>query len=256
MRSRALPLILAIVFAALLLELPRASAQEPVAATISGPDALAPSQTTSYNLSVSGGPAGSLNYTVRWYVTGPDPSGALPAQATPSSTTGNKTAFKLNVTATPREQDITLVVAVNAKAGSTSENTTVQKTIVVVTPITLAATFRNDATTAALNVTVWFYVDNGLVGTQKIARIGPLGQVTASFNYLPVGLQPGSHTVRIEADLDANGHIDPARGELVVSNLFYRYTPPLGTGWTILIGVVVFVPVLLVTIAFRRRKQT
>ena len=255
MRSPALLLVLAVVFAAILFELPQAAAQEPVAATIAGPDALAPSQTTAYNLTLSGGPAGSLNYTIRWYATGPDVSGALPDQSTPSSTTGNRTAFKLNVTAPPREQEINLVVLVSAKAGSRYENTTVQKTIVVVTPITLTATFRNDASTAALNVTVRFYIDNRLAGTQKIARIGPRGQVTASFDYLPVGLQPGSHAVRIEADLDGDGRIDPARGELLVSDLFYRYTPPLSAGWTILIGIAVFVPVLLVTIAFRRRQQ-
>ena len=239
----------------ILFALPRASAQEPVAARISGPNALAPSESAAYNLSVSGGPAGHLNYTLKWYVTGPDIAGGLPAQSNPTTTAGNKTTFTLNITAPPREQEMNLVVLVSAGAGTTFENTTVQKAITVVTPITLAATFRNDATTAALNVTVRFYVDNALVGTQKIARIGPRSQATATFNYLPVGLQPGTHAVRIEADLDGNGRIDPARGEVVVSDLFYRSTAPLSTGWTVLIGIGVFVPVLLVTIALRRRQR-
>ena len=62
--------------------------------------------------------------------------------------------------------------------------------------------------------------------------------------------------MRIEADLDRNGVIDPARGEVVVSSLFYRGSAPLSTGWTVLIGIAVFVPVLIVTIGLRRRQQT
>src|SRR5207245_3180349 len=143
---------------------------------------------------------------------------------------------------------ITLVVKISATVGSIVENTTVQKSIVVVTPVVLSATFTDQGTTAAVNVTVRFYVDGALVGTETIARINPSGSATATFNYLPANLQSGTHQVRIEADLDRNGVIDPARGEVVVSSLFYRGVAPLSTGWTVLIGIAVFVPVLIVTI--------
>ena len=108
---------------------------------------------------------------------------------------------------------------------------------------------------AAVNVTVRFYVDDGLVGSQKIARIESHAQATASFNYLPIGMQPGTHRVRIEADLDGNGIIDSSRGEAFASDLFYRTTPGLGTGWTIAIGIAVFLPVLIATVAMRRRQR-
>lgn len=256
MTSRSVLAGLAVLGAAFVLSIAPTSAQEPLVPTLTGPPAVAPGQTTAYNLTLSGGPAGSVNYTVKWYVTGPDATGALPASSNPTSTRSTKTTFRLNVTAPTSEQTITLVVSISSQAGSTYENTTDEKSIVVITPIVLSATFQNTAPTAAVNVTARFYLDGALVGTVQIARINAGGQATATFNYLPVGLQPGTHQVRVEADLDGNGVIDPARGEVAVSDLFYRGTPPLGTGWTILIGIAVFLPVLLVTIAVRRRHRT
>lgn len=255
MATRSAVLALAVLTAAFVLAIGPASAQEPLAAAVTGPTAVAPSQVTGYNLTIAGGPVGDINYTVQWYVTGPDVAGALPTASAPTTTTANKTTFKLNITAPPTEQDITLVVKVSARVGASVENATVEKTITVITPIALSATFRNDGATTALNVTVRFYVDDALVGTKKIARIAARGQVTETFNYLPVGMQPGAHRVRIEADLDGNGVIDPARGEVVVSDLFYRYAPQPSTAWAILIGIAVFLPVFLVTIALRRRQR-
>jgi len=240
--------ILAAVFALLLAP---AAAQGPIFGTITGPPALAPSQVSAYNLTINGGPSGAVTYTVRWHLNG----GGLPSAASPTTTTGNRTAFTLNVTAPPTEGTVTLVVQIASLAGSTYENTTKEKAISIITPIVLSATFRNDGTTAAVNVTVRFYVDGAFAGTRKIARLNPGAQVTETFNYLPSGLQPGTHQVRVEADLDGNGIIDPAKGEAVVTSLFYRGTAPLSTAWTVLIGIGVFVPVMFLTIALRRRKR-
>jgi len=150
---------------------------------------------------------------------------------------------------------MSLAVRISAAVGSSYENTTVEKSIAVITPIVLSASFQNTGTTAAVNVTVRFYVDGVLAGTEKIARLNPGAQVTETLNYLPSGLQPGTHQVRVEADLDGNGVIDPAKGEAVVSSLFYRGTAPLSTAWTVVIGIAVFLPVLLLTVALRRRQR-
>ena len=234
----------------------RESLSRPVTSgTITGPSALAPSQVSAYNLTINGGPTGAVTYTVRWYLTGPSVAGGLPNAATPMTTSGNRTTFTLNVTAPTAEQTITLVVQISSAVGSTYENTTAEKSIAVITPIVLSATFRNDGITAAVNVTVRFYVDGAFAGTEKVARLNPGAQVIETFNYLPAGLQPGTHQVRVEADLDGNGVIDPAKGEAVVSSLFYRGMAPLSTAWTVLIGVAVFLPVFLVTVALRRRQR-
>lgn len=256
MASRRLGGALGLLVLALFLSLGNANGQNPIFATVAGPAAMAPGQGTTYDLSIVGGPTGQDDYSVTYHLTGPDPEGALPSPSSPTTVTGNTTTFKLNVTAPAREQTITLIAQVSARSGSLFENTTVERSIVVITPIVLTATFRNEASTAAVNVTVRFYVDGTSLGTKMIARIGPNGVGTASFDYLPVGLQPGSHGVRVEADLDGNGAIDPARGEVVLSELFYKGTPSLSTGWTILIGIGVFVPVFLVTAALRRRGRT
>jgi hypothetical protein len=232
------------------------SGAEPLYAEIRGPAALAPGQLGSYNVSLLGGPIGTVNYTVAYHITGVDVTGGSPLPSSPAQATANVTRIRLNITAPQREQTITLVATVSARSGGTVENTTVERTIVVITPIVLAATFRNSESTAALNVTVRFLVDNVLVGTQSIARIEPNGQAIATFNYLPVGLQPGPHSVRVEADLDGNGIVEPAKGEAFVSEIFYRETPPLDTGWSVLIGIAVFIPVFLVTVAVRRRERT
>src|SRR3989449_5948129 len=242
---------LAILTAVFAVVLAPAAAQGPIFGTIAGPNALAPSQVSAYNLTINGGPSGPVTYTVRWHLNG----GGLPSVASPTTTTGNRTTFTLNVTAPPTDGAVTLVVQVASLAGSTYENTTAEKAISIITPIVLSATFRNDGTTAAVNVTVRFYVDGALAGTRKIARLNPGAQVTETFNYLPSGLQPGTHQIRVEADLDGNGIIDPAKGEAVVPSPFFRPPPPPSTPLTVLIGIGVFVPVMLLTIALRRRKR-
>src|SRR5437867_3190792 len=117
-------------------------------------------------------------------------------------------------------------------------------------------TINGGPTGAATHPVPWHPNRGGLpAGTRKIARLNPGAQVTETFAYLPSGLQPGTHQVRVEADLDGNGIIDPAKGEAVATSLFYRGTAPLSTAWTVLIGIGVFVPVMLLTIALRRRKR-
>lgn len=256
MNVRALRAALAVLAASLVLSAAPTTAVGPILATVTGPVGLAPGGGENYSLSISGGPDGLVNYSVRWYITAPDPTGGLPQQSSPSSLSGTGTTFGLNVTAPTTEQTVTLVVHVSASSGGTTEETTVERSIVIITPIVLSATFRNTASTAALNVTVRFYVDDAPVGTKTIPRVASDGQATATLAYLPVGLPPGTHRVRVEADLDGNGAIDPARGESVLTELFYKGTPGLSTGWTLLIGIGAFVPVLVITIALRRRQRT
>jgi len=196
------------VLAALVLSVVPASGLGPLYGSLAGPDAIAPGQAGVYNLTIFGGPDGAVRYTVQWHITGSNAAGGLPTAANPTTATDNRTTFRLNVTAPQAEQTITLFVKISASVGSTVENTTVQKSIVVVTPVVLSATFTNQGTTAAVNVTVRFYVDGALVGTETIARINPSGSATATFNYLPANLQSGTHQVRIEADLAIEHGLD------------------------------------------------
>lgn len=255
MARRGLALAVVLAMAALVLSLGLAAAQTPIFATISGPTAMGPGRTATYDLTASGGPGDPANYSVSWYLTGPDLAGAAPRAASPGTVSGTQSTFRLNVTAPAKEQTLTLRVTINATSGGATESSTVERSIVVITPIVLSASFRNEGSTAAVNVSVRFYVDDVFVGTQTIARIDAGGQGSASFDYLPVGLSTGTHRVRIEADLDHDGRIDSGRGEASVSDVFYKGTPGLSTGVDVLIGIAVFVPVFLVTAALRRREK-
>src|SRR6267378_7430111 len=82
--------------AALALSMAPASGQGPIFATITGPPAAAASTATIYNLTINGGPSGSVNYTVKWYITGSDTSGGVPIQSNPRSASGATPEFKLN----------------------------------------------------------------------------------------------------------------------------------------------------------------
>src|SRR2546422_6657564 len=107
--------ILAAVFALLLAP---AAAQGPIFGTITGPNALAPSQVSAYNLTINGGPRGAVTYTVRWHLNG----GGLPSPPSPTTTTGHPTTFTLNITPPPAEGTVTLVVQTPSLVGPSYEN--------------------------------------------------------------------------------------------------------------------------------------
>jgi len=223
---------------------------------VTGPPALAPGQVAAYNLTIVGEPEGAeVNYTVIYWITGSNLTGGAPLTASPGRATGNRTAYALNVTAPGQDQAITLVVSIEARSVTGVESATVEQPITVVTPIVLTATFHNASPTAATNVTVRFYVDGVLAGTSTIRQVAANADATVTVNYLPTELATGPHTVRAEADLDHNGVIDASKGEVVVSDLFFRETPGLSPGWTFLIGMAAFIPVFLGVVALRRRRQ-
>lgn len=249
----ALLLLGALAFA---MAVPYAAGAGPLLLSVTGPPALAPGQTAAYNVTGSGGPTGNVTYTVTYFISGSNVTGGNPVAASPGKTTGNRTAYKVNITAPAGEQDLLLTVTLSAAPkGGTPEAVTITYPITVIKPIELSATFHNASTVAAVNVTVRWLIDGALVGTSSIKRIAANGDATASFRYLPVGLAAGQHTLQVEADLDHDGIIDPAKGEVVTSTLFYTQVQEPSTGWTVLFGIGIFVPVFLGVVALRRRGQ-
>lgn len=255
------PLVAALALLAIALALVPASppaAAQGLIAKITGPPALAPSHLAQYNVTISGFPEGlPVNYTVQYYITGTNVTGGAPLAGTPGRTTGNRTTFRVNVTAPPLEQTLTVIFQIAAQGfGGIVENTTAETTIVVVKPIQLTVTFHNSSATAAVNVSVSFYVDDKFAGSVKVARFAGNADTTVSYDYLPVGLSAGPHTVRAEADLNGDGVIEAAQGEVAVSDFFYHdvQSPGAGTAW--LLGIGVFAAVFLIVLMVRRRGQT
>ena len=245
-------ILLLLVLLALLAGPTAPSRAEPVAIVIEGPTAVAPSSIHEYSITVTGGPAAvNGTFEIRAILQGANLAGADPVVDRILSNREGK--FRLNVTAPDAEGPIQLYVRARSSGEGTNETSETRLQIEVARPVELRATIRNTGPTAALNVTVYFYVDGLRVGNASIARIDAGGQADVNVTYIPVNLAPGRHVVRIEADLDGDGRIEP--GELVEQDFFYKSEPTnipaiLGTITVVMIVVLVFV-----LLAIRRQRR-
>jgi len=251
---RTLALLLAALAVLVAVPLPPADAQEAVSAVITGPTAVAPSSTHAYGVTVTGGPA-EVNGTfeISYVLQGDNLQGGDPQIA---RTLANREGrFSFNVTAPEVEGAVQLYVKATSSAEGANETTEALLTIDVARPVDLRATLRNNGAAAALNVTVFFYVDGRVVGNMTVARIEAGGSVEVNVSYIPVGLAVGRHVVKVTADLDGDGTINPDAGELLVSGFFYKSehsTVPaiLGTITVIILAVLMFV-----LLAIRRQRR-
>src|SRR3989442_2193743 len=101
---------LAILAAVFTLVLAPAAAQGPIFGTITGPNALAPSQVSAYNLTINGGPTVAGPYPVPWDLARANGAGGPPNAPDPSTTTGNRTSFTLDATAPAAQRNGRLLV--------------------------------------------------------------------------------------------------------------------------------------------------
>ena len=246
-------LIALALLAGLLAAWPLTVAQGSVSAVVQGPSAVAPGTIHLYKITVTGGPAESggtfqIEYTLQGEkLVGGDPQ-------IPRTLANAEGRFAVNITAPEVEGSVVLHVKATSR-GETNETTEVRFGIDVFRPVEIRATLRNRGAAAAVNVKVFFYVDGQLVGNQTVSRIEAGGQVEVNVSYIPVDLQIGRHTIRIEADLDGDGKISPNSGELLVHDLFYKTertsTPAiLGT-----ITVVILVLLGFILLAIRRQRR-
>lgn len=257
MSRGSLGIVALLAVAGVLLALAPGTSAQTLGGVLSGPGALAPGATGTYYVNVSGGPASEApgNVSIRAYVTGSDLTGALPLASGPHTASSNGTGpFIFNVTAPQGEQVITVVVELNSTVGTVTERATVTRAVTVITPIVLTATFRNSGGAAALDVPVRFYVDGKIAGSTNISRIDPGATGTARISYLPVGLGPGAHGVRAEADLNRNGVIEPDKGEVAVFDVFYKKDIELTWPWAALI-MGITISIAYVVIRARRRRR-
>ncbi len=247
-------LVVALFMLALFAAFPPAEAQEPVTITIRGPSAIAPSSTQLYTITVAGGPAAEQQGTfhIEFVLQGDNLFGAAPLLPTPRANENGR--FDENVTAPEVEGTVILYVKAISQ-GDVNRTAEVRYPIDVFRPIDLRATIRNNGAAAALNVTVFFFVDDLPVGNASASRIDAGGVVTVNITYIPVNLAAGRHTVRVQADLDGDGKFTPERGELLAYDFFYK-TPK--TSWPAILATltVIFIIVLLfVLLAIRRVRR-
>jgi hypothetical protein len=206
---------------------PLASASEPMAVTLDGPTAVAPKTAQRYTVTVSGGPAtdeANGNYSIEYYVPG-DLEGATPPESSKGTQGPNATGvFTFEITTPAKDAVFELVVIAKSLHGRTQANETSVRSLFIEakSPIVLEATFRNTGTVAAIGVEVGFYVDGKKVGQESVARIEPNGQARVNHTWIPIGITEGSHTARVEADLNGDGVIDASIGEVSITQVFVR----------------------------------
>ncbi len=252
MRAHALLVVLLAAIAAPLLA--AESGAQDVAVVIQGPTAIAPTSLHGYTVTVTGGPA-EVNGTfeISYVLEGENLLGGDPQIA--RTLAEREGVFTFNITAPEAEGAVQLVVRAKSSGEAGNETGEARLWIDVARPVDLRATIRNNGAAAALNVTVFFYVDGRAVGNMTIAQIEAGGTAEANVTYIPVGLAVGRHVVKVTADLDRDGVVEPGGGELLVSEFFYkseRSNLPAILGTITVFILVVFVLVLL---AIRRQRR-
>lgn len=231
-----------------------ADAQEPVTITIRGPNAVAPSSTHVYVITVAGGPAAEQagTFHIEFALQGDNLVGAAPILPTQRANAEGR--FDENVTAPEAEGTVILYVKATSQ-GDVNQTAEARYPIDVFRPIDLRATIKNNGAAAALNVTVFFFVDNRPVGNATASRIDAGGAATVNVTYIPVDLQPGRHSVRVQADLDGDGKFTVENGELVAYDFFYK-SPRSNVPAIFATLTALLLPfLLLILLAIRRRRR-
>ena len=247
-------LVLLLIVLALFGSVSPVDAQTPVTITIRGPSAVAPSSTHSYSITVAGGPAAEHGgtYQIEFILQGDNLVGASPLTSTLRSNEQGR--FDENVTAPEAEGAVILYVKATSQ-GDENRTAEARYPIDVFRPVDLRATIKNNGAAAALNVTVFFFVDNVPVGNATASRIDAGGAATVNVTYIPVNLAPGRHSVRVQADLDGDGRFTVEAGELVAYDFFYKTprtnVPAIFATLTALILLIL----LFLLLAIRRRRR-
>jgi len=237
--------------------LPTSQSQNPVALSIKGPTALTPGQNGVYFVNVTGGPAEyNGTYTVKYWIESSDTTGAYPLFDNPGETSSKNNSFEVNITVPTVEGDIYVAFEVISENNTANSTVTGGISVSVLAPLILTASFSNNGQVAAVNITIRFYIDDNFIGSKVISKISPGDRGTATLNWIPVGLEAGQHTIRVEADINKDGIIDGSNGEIAVYEIFYKTGGELAVGYLVIIGIVIIFGGLILIVVYRRWKKT
>ena len=95
------------------------------------------------------------------------------------------------------------------------------ETIEVVSPVIIHATMQNPTDFEMYNCTVRFFVDNEIIDQQTIKVIPPGKFQDVTAEWISADKAPGSHSTRIEIDLNGDGVIDTSSGDKVITGKFF-----------------------------------
>ncbi|MFQ6013088.1 MAG: CARDB domain-containing protein [Thermoplasmata archaeon] len=253
MSARLLPLL---ALALLVLPLPVTQGQEAVAVFITGPDDAGVGDTIEIAVTVAGGPAeNNGSFIITAFLRGPDLTGATPLEDSPLTRVSENATFTFNVTMPTLDQFVELVVEGNSTKADDFSVGTATKQIRVLVPLQVSAQVRNTGSIEVRDIPAFLFIDDRQVAETEIDSLMPGESKTVSFSYLPVDLGVGTHTLEIRVDLNGDGLIDPAIGEVALRDVFTIEAEPINPLFIILGAIGAFVAALFLGAYLRRRRR-
>lgn len=253
MRLRLLPLL---ALALLLVPAPPTAGQEGVAVFITGPDNAAIGDTLQMTATVAGGPGeDNGTWSINAWLRGADLTGAGPLEDSPIFLSSVNSTFTFNVTLPFVDQTLEVVVEGNSTKGGDFAIGTATRPIRVLVPLDVTAQVRNTGSIEVRNVPAFLFINERQVAETEIDSLMPGESKTVSFSYLPVDLGVGTHTLEIRVDLNRDGVIDPAIGEIALRDVFTIEAEPINPVFIILGAIAAFVVALFVGAYLRRRRR-
>ncbi|MEW5937614.1 MAG: CARDB domain-containing protein [Candidatus Thermoplasmatota archaeon] len=243
-------LISLILLLCLMLPGARAEGNAPIRIYIEGSDALALNSSAGYKVIVIGAEGTDWKYEA--YLTGANLTGASPKKDAP--TTGNVTSasFNVNVTAPSVKGAIELYVKVHRTVGGKEEWSEAVKHIEVVEPIKISCMVNNLSEIDLVEMEVGIYVDGVLIETQRINI--PSGESTeVSAEWVSASPAPGEHLLEVKGDVDGDGRISTAMGDIYASKRFYVESEGMNL-IHVMLGIGGVVAVLVGMLLIKRRK--
>ncbi|MFQ5908330.1 MAG: CARDB domain-containing protein [Thermoplasmata archaeon] len=249
-------LLLLLALALLALSLPPAQGQGGVAVFISGPDNVALGETFDVNVTVTGGPAeDDGSYIISAFLRGPDLAGASPLEDSPLQRADTNGTFVFNVTMPSVDQVVELIVEGNSTKGADFAVGIASQQIRVWVPLVVSAQVRNTGAIEVQAVPAFLFINEQQVAETEIDSLTPGESRTVTFSYLPVDLGVGTHTLEVRVDLNKDGIIDPAIGEVALRDVFTIEAEPINPIFIVLAGIAAFVVALFVGAYIRRRRR-
>lgn len=232
-----------------------AQSQAPVTVFVSAPDVAGTGTTIVVNVTAAGGPGeDDGTFRLRAWLRGPDITGAAPLEDTPFQIGLSNKTTEFNATMPLSEQTVEVVVEINSSKGDVFAVETASRPILVLVPLRVSARVENQGSVAIQDVPVYLAIDGERVQEQRILRLDPGQSHIVEFEHLPVGLAVGAHTVEIHVDINKDGVIDGAIGEVALRRTFFKEGEPLNPVWIIVGVVAAIIGAVIVGAAIRRRR--
>ncbi len=235
------------------------SAYPPIQHSVKGPSIVGEALKAEYNLTASGGPALAANGTTVGFI---DFNVTLSGTNVTSASVDPPTGVLLNgsviltFTAPNLSEVVTMHIKLTSSYNTTNETTNFTQSIQIVPPYVLTGTLVAGPTAVTgFNMTVT--LDGTPVGVVKVPTIQANSTYTFTYDYVPVSLAPGWHTIAVSLTPE-HGLVEFKGGVQQISLDFYIAGAPPDYALDVGIGIAAFAGAVFIwgaVVAARRRGR-